>query len=168
MKNFIKSFNRLQRLNEQSENQGGIPQELVSYIESLIMSHPNVDPGTAGVGVNDDGMLYIFCELYNEGVDPIIMEYEIKVGKDPDSTYYIFIDTKGSPDYPEQDGLEYYIAGNIEEEGLSEDGLIEAIRIALDNATKDWSDEGPEATGGITVELISDPGKKLEFSAYFD
>jgi len=165
MKNFLKNFNQFQRLDEQAENRGGIPPEMVSYIEELVMFHPNVEPGSAAVGVNPDGKLYVECRLQNER-DPILMEYTIQIGNDPGPTFYIFIETFGSSKY--EQGLEYYLSSNIEEIGLSENGVIEAVKLALDNGTKDWSEEGPQAEGPIEVELKSDPGKKLIFKAYFD
>ena len=169
MKNFINNFNQFQRLNEQAENRGGIPPEMVSYIEEMVMSHPNVEPGSAGVGVNPDGKLYVECRLQNER-DPILMEYTIQIGNDPGPTFYIFIETFGSSKYEqdEEESLEYYLSSNIEEIGLSENGVIEAVKLALDNGTKDWSEEGPQAVGTIEAELKSDPGKKLIFQAYFD
>ena len=162
MKNFIRNFSQFQGLNEQAENRGGIPPEMVSYIEEMVMFHPNVEPGSAAVGVNPDGKLYVECRLQNER-DPILMEYTIEIGNDPSPTFYIFIETFGS-----DNSGRYYLSSNIEEIGLSENGVIEAVKLALDNGTKDWSEEGPQAEGPIEVELKSDPGKKLIFKAYFD
>jgi hypothetical protein len=120
-----------------------------------------------------EGKLSINCELYDE-FEPVIMTYQIEIekvnGSESKPLYNIYIEPHGSPNYDEEvyDG-EYYIASSIYLQDLSIRGVLEVIKIALDNATKDWSvGEGPEAEGPIEVQLRSDPNKKVVFEAYFD
>ncbi len=147
-------------------NLGGM-ENIFSYIKEMLERHD------ADLNVEFKwGKLRIDCGLYDE-VEPIVMNYHIEIEKISHSgseiLYNVWIEPHGSSNYDEEVFFgEYYIADDIELFELSKSGVIEVIKIALDNATKDWSEEGPEAEGPIEVQLRSHPDKKVVFSAYFD